>query len=212
MEYEAKLNQFVAESEDAIQAQVDHIWTVVTGVMEDAGVPVCNGLGIAIHLVDMLPSILANMAFHTLVPMLTSIAPEVYASKPWLKANVLDFMHTLPPHSNCMAMEVLCDEIVHSMGGVPKVATEYFAVATFAMSSGDYLGGQEGDVGARDGTTKSLHVSHTPHSPGRHSQSQSPSLWHHPQSAQSSSSCSSGSSSRSGSASGSSVSGSSRSS
>ena len=80
LEYEAKLNEFIAESENAIQAQVDHIWMVVTGVMEDTGVPVSHGLGIAIHLVDSLPSIPADMVFHTLAPLLTSIGLEVYAN------------------------------------------------------------------------------------------------------------------------------------
>ena len=115
LEYEAKLNEFITESENAIQVQVDHIWTVVTRVMEDAGAPVSNGLGIAIHLVDMLPTILAYLAFQTIAPMLTSFAPEVYASKPWLKTNILNLMHTPTPHSNCMAMDVLCDEIVHNL-------------------------------------------------------------------------------------------------
>ena len=114
------------------------------------------------------------MAFHTLAPMLTGIVPDVYASKPWLKTNVLDLMHTSPPHSDCMAMDLLHDEIVHNMGGAQKVATKCFTVATVAMSSDDYLGGEEGGVGAGDGTAKSPHVSHTPHSQARHSQSQSP--------------------------------------
>ena len=80
---------------------------VVTKVMEDAGAPMSNGLGITIHLVDMLPSILANLAFHATVPMPTTFTLEVYASKLWLKTNILDLMHTLPPHSDCMAMDLL---------------------------------------------------------------------------------------------------------
>ena len=80
---------------------------VVTRIMEDAGAPASNGLGIAICLVDMLPTIPADLAFHTTVPMLTSFVLEVYASKPWLKTNILNLTHTPPPHSDHMAMDVL---------------------------------------------------------------------------------------------------------
>ena len=176
--------------------------------MEDAGSPVSNGLGIAIHLVDMLPTILANLAFHTIAPMLTSFPPEVYASNPWLKTNILNLMHTPPPHSDHMAMDVLHDEIVCNLGGAPRPVTEHFPIAMAAIPSIDYLGGQEGEVGAEDGTTKSPCASHSPCSLGRHSQTPSPSPQCHTQKAESSSSSSS-SSSISGSASGSSASGSS---
>ena len=125
LEYEAKLNEFIAESENTIQMQQDHIWTVVTKVMEDASAPVSNGLGIAICLVNMLPSILTDLAFHTMVPMLTSFMPEMYASKPWLKTNILDLMHTPPPHSDHMAMDVLRDKIIPNFGGVPRAATVF---------------------------------------------------------------------------------------
>ena len=150
---------------------------VITKVMEDAGVPVSNGLGIAIHLVNMFPSIPTDLAFHAMVHMLTGFVPEVYASKPWLKTNILDLMHTPPPHSDHMAMDVLHDEIIHNFGGVPRVATVHLLTASVAVpSEDDCLGGQKGEVGARDGTAKSpLHFSPTQHSPGRHSQTQSPS-------------------------------------
>ena len=115
----------LSESINAIQAQVDHIWMVVTRVMEDHGAPVSNGLGITICLVDMLPTVLVDLAFHTIVPMLTGFTLEEYASKPWLKTNILNLMHTLTPHCKCMAMDVLCDEIVCNLGGVPKVVTEF---------------------------------------------------------------------------------------
>ena len=118
-------------------------------------------------------------------------------------------MHTSPPHSDCMAMDVLCDEIIHNLGGAPKAATVHLPTASVAMPSvDDCLGGQAGEVSAGDGTSKSPCTSHTPHSPCRCSQTWSPSPLHHSQSSWSSSSSSS-SSFRSGSASGSSASGSS---
>ena len=195
LEYEAKLNEFVTESEIAIQAQLDHIWMVVTRIMEDAGAPVSNGLRIATCLVNMLPTIPANLAFCTTVPMLTGFTLEVYASKPWLKTNILDLTCTPPPHSDHMAMDVLRNKIVRNLGGGPRAATAPLPTATVSVPPDDaYLGGQEGEVDTRDGTTKSpSYVSPTPHFLGRHSWTQSLSLRCHPQSAWSSSSSSSGS-------------------
>ena len=54
-----------------IEALHDHIWTVVLKVMEDAGTPTSEGLRIAMYLVDMLPTILIHLAFHSSTPGLT---------------------------------------------------------------------------------------------------------------------------------------------
>ena len=169
MDYDAKLSDFLKETENALQAQWDHILMIVTRIMEDAGAPVSNGLVIAICLLNMLPTPLVNMAFNGAVPMLTGFAPEVYASWPWLRTNSLNLMHTPPPHIDRMAMDVLWDEIVHQLGSGPRVATVQFPTATVSMPANHaYSGGKEGEVGARNGTTKSvLHVSPTSHSPVR---------------------------------------------
>ena len=108
---------------------------VVTKVMEDVGAPMSNGLGIAFCLVDMLPSIPTYLAFHAMVPMLTSFALEVYANKPWLKTNILDLMHTPPPLSDRMAMDVLQDKIIHNLGGVPRATTVHLPTATVSVPS-----------------------------------------------------------------------------
>ena len=67
------------ESEDAIEALHDRIWTVVVKVMEDAGKPADNGLRITMCLVDMLPTIPIHLAFHSSTPGLTGFVAEVYA-------------------------------------------------------------------------------------------------------------------------------------
>ena len=128
--------------------------------MEDADAPVSNDLVIAICLLNMIPTPLANLAFNGAAPMLTSFMPEVYASQLWLRTNSLNLMHTPPPHSDCMAMDVLQDEIVCHLGG-PKAATVQLSTATVSVPPNHaYSDGQEGEVGAGDGTTKSvLHVS-----------------------------------------------------
>ena len=46
LEYEMKMNDFLTESKNAIEALHDRIWTVVTKIMEDAGMPMSDGLGL----------------------------------------------------------------------------------------------------------------------------------------------------------------------
>ena len=53
LEYHNMLSNFLKESKEAIEALHDHIWTVIVKVMEDAGKPMANGLGITMCLVDM---------------------------------------------------------------------------------------------------------------------------------------------------------------
>ena len=183
LKYETKLNDFLTVSKNATEALHDCIWTVMTRVMEDTGIPMIDGLGIAVHLVELLFTIPIHLAFHSATPMLTSFMLEVYASQPWLRMNMMDVMHTPPPpHSNQMAMDVLHEVIINNLGGASKAAKVVQPTACFSMPSLDSFGGQAGEVSTSDGTAKSPHASHTPHSPGRHSQTQSSSPLHHSQS------------------------------
>ena len=97
LEYQNKLSNFLIESKEAIEALHDCFWTVIK-VMEDAGEPVSNGLGIAVHLVDMLPTIPIHLASDSSPPGLTGFMPEVYAAWPWFKTDVLDLMHIRHHH------------------------------------------------------------------------------------------------------------------
>ena len=118
LEYQNKLNDFFTESEEAIEALHDCIWTVILKVMEDAGTPMSDGLGITVHLVDMLPTILIHLAFHTSTPELTSFAPEVYAGWPWLRMKCYgSHAHATTAKCNQKALDVLCEEIINNLGG-----------------------------------------------------------------------------------------------
>ena len=199
-------------------------------VMEDAGKPAADGLEIALHLVDMLPTILLQLAFHTATPGLTSFVPKVYAARPKSRMDLLDFSHMPPLQSDWKAMTVLREEIIKNAHGM----TEEKAIQpTWLMSMANVstIGVKAAETGGSDGPTSSPHMSHSlvlrasrspvlcaspslvPHvtrSPVPHSPSKSPSPGHCSQSSRLSSS-SSGSSSRPGSVSGSSSSGSSES-
>ena len=204
LEYQNKLSDFLTESKEAIEALHDHIWTVIVKVMEDAGKPKADGLGIAMHLVDMLPTIPIHLAYHSSTPGLTSFVPGVYAAWPRFRTDVLDFSHMPPLQSDQKALDILHEEIIKNMGGASKMAKAVEPAACFAMADLSTISGKACEVGAGDGPTNSPHVSC---SLGWCSQTQSRSPQHHLQSSPSSSS-SSGSSSRSGSMSGTSSSGS----
>ena len=81
-------------------------------VMEDAREPMADGLGIALCLVDMLPTILPQLAFNMATLGLTGFAPEVYAAQPKSQMDLLDFSHVPPLQSDQNAMTVLHEEIV----------------------------------------------------------------------------------------------------
>ena len=107
LEYQNKLSDFLTESKDAIEALHDHIWMVVVKVMEDAGKPVANDLGITMCLVDMLPTILIHLAFHSSTPQLTGFTPEVYAAQPEFRKDALDFSHVPQLQSDQKALDIL---------------------------------------------------------------------------------------------------------
>ena len=65
LEYQNKMIELITSSGEAIQALHECIWKVVTQVMEDAGKSTVAGLGITLHLVDMLPTIPLQLAFNT---------------------------------------------------------------------------------------------------------------------------------------------------
>ena len=63
---------------------------------EDAGKSAADSLGIALHLVDMLPAIPLQLAFNTATAGLLRCAPEVYAVRPKMRTDGLDFSHAPP--------------------------------------------------------------------------------------------------------------------
>ena len=121
LEYQNMMSNFLTESENAIEELHDCIWTVVIKVMEDAGKPTADGLGITLCLVDMLSIIPIHLAFHSSTPVLTGFMPEVYATKPKFRMDPLDFSHMLPLQSNWKVLDVLCEEIVKNVLGATEM-------------------------------------------------------------------------------------------
>ena len=84
----------------------------------DIGAPLCASLNIVLHLLETLPSFLANLAYQSNSPIICGFAPEAYA-QPWLGLHRLDFAHALPPNSCRKAEDILKEAILHSTGGGP---------------------------------------------------------------------------------------------
>ena len=227
LDYQEKMAEFVSESSRAIKALHDHIWEVVMRIMEDAGKPMADGLGITLHLVDMVPTIQHQLTFHMATLGLASFAPEVYAALPKSRTDLLDFSYVPPLKSEQNVMSVLQKEVVKNVYGTTeeKAVPPTWLLSVVPMSS---ISVKAVKASGSDGPTSSpcvpgspaAHTSQspTPHAPQSpalcmsrslvpHSSSKSPSLSHRSQSSRSGSS-SSGSDSESGSASGSSSSGS----
>ena len=75
--------RLISRSQEAIQALHDRIWKVVCRVMESAGKSAVDGVGIALHLVSLLPTIPLQPSFNTVTPELPGYTPRAltYASQ-----------------------------------------------------------------------------------------------------------------------------------
>ena len=100
LEYQNKMIELITSSGEAIQALHECIWKVVIQVMEDAGKSTVDSLGIALHLIDMLPTIPLQLAFNTATAGPIGCTPEVYTAWPKMRTDGLDFSHAPPPGSN----------------------------------------------------------------------------------------------------------------
>ena len=73
----------IERSQEDIQALHGHIWKVTSRVMGSAGRSAADGIGIALHLVGLLPTIPLQLAFNTITPELPGHTPRAltYASQ-----------------------------------------------------------------------------------------------------------------------------------
>ena len=83
IDHQEYMVQLINRSQEAIQALHDHIWEVVRQVIESAGKSAADGLGIALHLVSMLPTIPLQPAFNTITAEPPGYTPRAltYASQ-----------------------------------------------------------------------------------------------------------------------------------
>ena len=75
--------RLINRSQEAIQALHDRIWKVISRVMESTGRSAADGIGIALHLVGLHPTIPLQVAFNTITPEPPGYTPRAltYASQ-----------------------------------------------------------------------------------------------------------------------------------
>ena len=79
LDYQNNMIELITRSWEAIQALHECICTVIHRVMESAGKSMADGLEIALHLVDMLPTIPLQLTFNTVTTRLPGCTPKAHA-------------------------------------------------------------------------------------------------------------------------------------
>ena len=83
IDHQQFLVRLIERSQVDIQALHDRIWKVTSWVMGSAGRSATDGIGIALHLMGLLPTIPIQLAFNTITPELPGYTPRAltYASQ-----------------------------------------------------------------------------------------------------------------------------------
>ena len=148
------MSDFLTESDKAIEVLRDCIWTIVMKVMEEAGKPNADGLEITMHLVGTLPTIPLQLAFHS-TPGLSRFTPEVYATRPKSRTDILDFSHAPSLQSDRKVLDVLHEEIVKNVCGTTEKENAVQPTWLMSMANVSTTGVKAAEVGAGDGPTSS---------------------------------------------------------
>ena len=80
LDYEAKLDVFVTKVGSWTRVQEERIWTTMFQITGDIGAPLCASLNIVLHLLDTLPSLLANLAYQSNSPIICWLRPKLMPS------------------------------------------------------------------------------------------------------------------------------------
>ena len=116
LDYEDKLNKFLNKTGGWIREQEERIWTTMFQITGDIGAPLCASLDILLHLLETLPSFLANLTYQSNSPIICRFTPEAYA-QPWLGLHSLDLTHTPSFDGLRKAEDVLKEALILSTGG-----------------------------------------------------------------------------------------------
>ena len=120
--------QLINRSQEAIQALHERIWEVVSWVMESAGKSTVDGLGVALHLVDMLPTIPLQLTFNTVTagPLRPTPKALTYASQCSINHGVMAVLGKElvrePPSAKDEAMQAVWHATVTDTGSI-RIAT-----------------------------------------------------------------------------------------
>ena len=118
--------QLIEGSQEAIQALHDRICKVTNQVMESAGRSAVDGIGIALLLVNLLPTIPLQMAFNTITPELPGHTPRALT-------------HASQDSVDCGAMSVLGEELTMAPTRHDQVAQASSRVTTTDTASTRFI-------------------------------------------------------------------------
>ena len=129
--------QLINRSQEAIQALHECIWEVVRRVMESAGKSAADGLGVALHLVSMLPTIPLQLTFNTVTAGPLGHTPKAltYASQSSIDRGAMSVLREElirePPSAK--------DEVMQVVWHVTAADTGSLRVATVRGAGGDNI-------------------------------------------------------------------------
>ena len=118
LDYERKLNAFLARVGGWIREQEERVWTTVFQIVEETGTPVCAFLDILFRLLDTLPMLPLNLSYQSQSPFTCGFSPAAYA-QPWLGLHNLNLPHAPSFDGGRKAEDVLKDAIIRSTRGRP---------------------------------------------------------------------------------------------
>ena len=128
LDYQRYMVQLVNHSQEAIQALHECIWEVVRQVMESAGKSAVDGLGVALHLVNMLPTIPLQLTFNTVTAGPLGHTPKAltYASQSSIDRGAMSVLREElirePPSAKDEAMQAVWHVMAADTGSL-RVAT-----------------------------------------------------------------------------------------
>ena len=85
LRYDGQLVAFISHAERALHEKRNKVWECVHRLTDMAGISHNACLGLALQVLDKLPTIPKDLSYHTLIPMMLAYGPESYAYQTWCK-------------------------------------------------------------------------------------------------------------------------------
>ena len=85
LKYDLQLAGFIMSAKGMLQAKQDKVWEHIQNLVNMGGMPKDTCLCLTLQVLELLPTILLDISFHTSFPMILAHGPESYSSQAWLK-------------------------------------------------------------------------------------------------------------------------------
>ena len=149
LRYDAKLTKFITEIERIPQAKCTEIWGHITCIAETAHLSLEAGLCLTLHIVESLPTILVNLCFCGMIPMLLAYCPESYSLQTWDPTEDRDYLLD----ADAQVSGVLSRKLACIQGGAP--------VDSRSPRHAPSPAGSTGSIGSGSSLPLGGHIPHT---------------------------------------------------